>query len=99
MFLRKTPDGKTEKLDAFGKPLSAEQAKAEAELQKARAEGEQVTLKSGDLPGNIAGAPKLKEAGITTYEQLREQDQDALVQLGLSADQADKALAAAKKPE
>lgn len=99
MFLRKTADGKTEKLDANGKPVTKEQAQAEAEQQEAQQQDDQPTLKTGDLPGNIAGTAKLKEAGITTYEGLREKDQAALVELGLSDEQAEKALATAHKPE
>lgn len=92
MFLRKTPDGKTEKLDAFGKPVTA-QAKAEPQ----KAQDDEPTLKTGDLPHNIVGSAKLKEADITTYEALREKSKADLVALGLSDEQADKALAAANK--
>ncbi|MFC6592406.1 hypothetical protein ACFP81_10645 [Deinococcus lacus] len=96
MFLRKTPDGKTEKLDANGKPVTV-QTEAKAEAKKAQ--DDLPTLKTGDLPHNIGGAAKLKEADITTYEALREKSTAELVALGLTGEQAEKALATANKPE
>lgn len=55
-------------------------------------------LRTGDLPGNFVGIGKLKEGGVTTFEQLREKDKAALVALGLTDEQADSALAKANDP-
>lgn len=104
--------GKVEYVDADGKvveqaehrkSLKAFAQKQDQAMGKASdSEGQepdddQPALKTGDLPHNIVGAAKLKEGGVTTYEQLREKSKADLVALGLSDGQADKALAAANK--
>lgn len=91
-FVRKTPDGKTEKLDANGKPAGAKAPAPEG--------GDSApTLKTGELPGNFVGGKKLPEAGITTYEAVREADEATLKSAGLDDEQIKKAQAAANKPE
>lgn len=55
-------------------------------------------LKTGDLPPNFVGAGKLKEAGITTYEALRETDEATLKSSGLDDEQVKKVQEAAKAP-
>ena len=44
-------------------------------------------LRTGNLPGNITGAPKLKEADILTYERLREATDEQVTAAGLEAEQ------------
>ncbi len=45
------------------------------------------TQKTGDLPQNVVAAGKLKAAGITTWEGVRETTDQALADAGLDADQ------------
>jgi len=45
------------------------------------------TQKTGDLPGNVVGAGKLKAIGVTTWEGLRDTSDQALADAGLDADQ------------
>lgn len=56
------------------------------------------TLRTGDLPGNFVGVGKLKAGDVTTFEALREKDAAALVELGLTEEQAQAALAKANDP-
>lgn len=65
---------------------------------KANAQEDAPTLRTGDLPGNFVGIAKLREGDVTTYEALRAKDKAALVELGLTAEQADSALAKANDP-
>ena len=76
-----------------GEDLGPATAKAEASAQ-----ADAPTLRTGDLPGNFVGIAKLREGDVTTYEALREKDAAALVELGLTAEQADSALAKANDP-
>lgn len=72
-FIRKYPDGKTEKLDGNGKPVSKP-----ASTQQAASDTS--NLKTGELPKNTIGYGKLgaMQPPVTTYEALREATDEQL---------------------
>jgi hypothetical protein len=80
-------------IDAFGNEVEAAPAKASTSANTDAGAGTPAPAqKTGDLPHNIVGAGKLKDAGVTTWEQLRTKDKAALLTLGLNDEQADKVL-------
>lgn len=83
-FLRKLPDGSTEKLDGNGKPLNKTTS-----TTSQQSGAPQPQLKTGDLPKNTVGYGKLgaMQPPVTTYEGLRDVTEQQLKDAGLDDEQ------------